>query len=331
MDVLAQYPNAFLGSRLKRLAEEMLADASALARQNGVSVPSGLYPVLFLLAGSDGRTVGDLALAMKVSQPAMTKSVAKLVKAGLVQISKGASDKRQSIVIMTTAGRTAVARGQEAILPLIDNVVRELTAGLSGDFSRQIDTIERRLSDRSLSNRAEDHNMLEIEQARDEDLPHVVTLLNQAYRDNSSQSAWTTEVGLIDGDRISEETLGQDVADKPDARLMVYKPEGKVKGCVWLEPSGNDVWYLGSLAVDPGMQNAGLGRRLMAAAEAYIRLHGGRQVKMTVIDVRDALLAWYERRGYQRTGITEPFPYGDTRFGTPTRPGLQFEVLTKAL
>jgi hypothetical protein len=53
-------------------------------------------------------------------------------------------------------------------------------------------------------------------------------------------------------------------------------------------------------------------------------------MRMTVIDVRGELIAFYERRGYRRTGITRPFPYGDARFGVPKRQDLRFEVLEKA-
>ena len=46
---------------------------------------------------------------------------------------------------------------------------------------------------------------------------------------------------------------------------------------------------------------------------------------------RDDLIAWYERRGYRRTGKMSPFPYGDERFGIPKRPDLEFELLVKTL
>ena len=54
-------------------------------------------------------------------------------------------------------------------------------------------------------------------------------------------------------------------------------------------------------------------------------------MRMTVIDCRDELIAFYERRGYARTGIKKPFPYGDKRFGIPRRDDLRFEVLEKPL
>ena len=52
---------------------------------------------------------------------------------------------------------------------------------------------------------------------------------------------------------------------------------------------------------------------------------------MTVIVQRTELIAWYERRGYRRTGERKPFPYGDERFGLPQRDDLVFEVLRKSL
>ena len=52
---------------------------------------------------------------------------------------------------------------------------------------------------------------------------------------------------------------------------------------------------------------------------------------LSVLAQRPDLIAWYERRGYHRTGETRPFPYGNERFGVPKRPDLSFAVLAKAL
>jgi hypothetical protein len=52
---------------------------------------------------------------------------------------------------------------------------------------------------------------------------------------------------------------------------------------------------------------------------------------MNVVNVRDALIAWYVRRGYNKTGETEPFSYGDDRFDAPLRDDPSFLVLEKKL
>jgi GNAT superfamily N-acetyltransferase len=104
-----------------------------------------------------------------------------------------------------------------------------------------------------------------------------------------------------------------------------------VLGCVWIEPLGDDGWYPGSLATDPTRQNSGLGKALLSAAEQWVRDRGGKRIRMHAVNVRDALIAWYLRRGDHKTGETEPFPYGDDRFGAPLRDDLRFLVLEKDL
>jgi ribosomal protein S18 acetylase RimI-like enzyme len=168
--------------------------------------------------------------------------------------------------------------------------------------------------------------------AADPDLPHVVALMNRAYRGQAHEKTWSTEAHYIDGERTNLAMLRQDLATNPAASLLLSRDaSGNLQGCVWLEPLGDDTWYLGSLTIEPAAQNAGLGRRLLTAAEDWIRAQGGREIKMTVVHIRDTLIAWYERRGYHLTGETEPFPYGDSRFGVPRRPDLHFVVLRKRL
>jgi GNAT superfamily N-acetyltransferase len=74
-----------------------------------------------------------------------------------------------------------------------------------------------------------------------------------------------------------------------------------------------------------------LGKILLSAAEQWVRDRGGKRIRMHVVNVRDALIAWYLRRGYHKTGETEPFPYGDDRFGAPLRDDLSFLLLEKDL
>ena len=90
--------------------------------------------------------------------------------------------------------------------------------------------------------------------------------------------------------------------------------------------------YLGMIAVKPEHQGSGLGRQLLEYAEkCAVETFGATRTRMTVILQREELIQWYERRGYQRTGEREPWPYGNPRFGLPRRSDLEFLVLVKAL
>lgn len=169
--------------------------------------------------------------------------------------------------------------------------------------------------------------------ATSSDLPAIAALVNSAYRGDSSRAGWTTEADYLDGQRTDPETLAQDLAAQPDAVLMTLRDEagGTLLGCVWLEPAGLEVWYLGMLTVRPDLQARRLGREMLDAAEAYVASRGAKRMRMTVVSIRDTLIAWYERRGYAATGETRPFPYEDLRFGEPKRDDLAFIVMEKGL
>lgn len=164
------------------------------------------------------------------------------------------------------------------------------------------------------------------------DIPAVVDLVNLSYRSapTGDGRSWTTEYEYIAGDRITAAMLEADIAANAQARLMLWRQDGRLLGCVWLEPAAGETWYLGMLTVHPQTQAQGAGRRLLEAAEAEAKAQGARRIRMTVVNVREGLIAWYRRRGYAPTGETLPFA-DDLRFGTPTRDDLSFVVLERAL
>lgn len=173
---------------------------------------------------------------------------------------------------------------------------------------------------------------MDLAVATPSDLPALVALVNAAYRGQDAQRGWTTEAGYIEGQRTDVAALADDLASAPDARLLMHLDEtGAPIACVWLAPDAECVWMLGMLTVRPDLQASGLGRRLLAAAERYAKAQGASRIQITVINVRDTLIAWYQRRGYALTGQTKPFPYGNPRFGEPTRDDLEFMVMEKTL
>jgi len=172
-----------------------------------------------------------------------------------------------------------------------------------------------------------------LEDALAADIPAIVALVNLAFRGNGATRSWNGEQAYIAGDGTSVALLEADIAAKPDARLLIVRDEKTHApiASVWLEPRPGGIWYLGALTIDPALQNGGAGRRMLAAAEAWVRARGGEAIRMTVVNVRDTLIAWYLRRGYRLTGETEAFPYDDDRFGVPLRDDLHFVLLEKAL
>jgi GNAT superfamily N-acetyltransferase len=162
------------------------------------------------------------------------------------------------------------------------------------------------------------------------DVAAIVALVESAYRGDVSRKGWTTEADLLDGQRTDPAGVAELIA-KPGSCMLLAERGGALLACANLEKRG-EAGYFGMFSVRPDLQGAGIGRAVLAEAERLARDDWHcREMHMTVISVRDELIAWYERRGYRRTGIHSPFPYGDARFGIPRREDLRFELLVKTL
>lgn len=171
---------------------------------------------------------------------------------------------------------------------------------------------------------------LSFRAATDDDVDAIVALVTSAYRGEASRAGWTTEADLLDGNRIDPDVLRADLR-RPRSRVLLASHDGELVGCAHVAVEG-DAGYFGMFAVRPVLQGSGLGKAVLAEAERIARDDWGQAtMRMTVIDLRDELMAWYERRGYRRTGIKKPFPAVDPRFGIPKRDDLRFEVMEKSL
>jgi ribosomal protein S18 acetylase RimI-like enzyme len=167
--------------------------------------------------------------------------------------------------------------------------------------------------------------------ARAADVAAIVALVESAYRGEESRAGWTTEADLLDGGRTDAEAVLA-ILDAADSEMLLAEHECQLAACCQLERRPDSVAYFGMFSVRPGQQGQGWGREVLARAEQFARQDWAAvTMVMTVLAPREELIAWYERRGYRRTGETSPFPYGNARFGIPRRADLSFVRLAKDL
>ena len=170
---------------------------------------------------------------------------------------------------------------------------------------------------------------LSFRHAEQGDAAFIADLVNSAYRGDTSRQGWTTEADLLQGKRINAEEVEKIIATDGSVILLCLQ-DRTVIGCVQLEKTP-DAAYLGMFVVRPDLQGGGIGKTFMQAAEAHAQqLWGVKKIWMTVISVRQELLAYYQRRGYVRTGRIKPFPFANDK-ETALVADLQFEELEKLL
>ncbi len=169
---------------------------------------------------------------------------------------------------------------------------------------------------------------ISISIATEADIAALVTLVNSAYRGESSKKGWTTEAELLGGLRTDPITLLEQINQPGHTFLKAVDSTKKIIACVSLEEKANKL-YLGMLTVQPDIQASGIGKKMLAASEEFaLSKHLG-CIEMTVISVRSELISYYERRGYRATGEKRDFP-SDPKFGIQKQ-ALEFIVLEKHL
>lgn len=178
---------------------------------------------------------------------------------------------------------------------------------------------------------------LVVQPASLEDADEIALLVNQAYRGESSRQGWTTEADILEGLRTNAQEVRAIMQAPNSVILAARQSQGQalpnpqaIAGSVHIERDENEV-SIGMFVIQPAMQGQGLGKQLLSAAEEYALRHWKiKKACMWVITQRTELIAFYERRGYVKTGIERAFPVNPAMW-QPKATGLKLARLEKEL
>jgi N-acetylglutamate synthase-like GNAT family acetyltransferase len=167
--------------------------------------------------------------------------------------------------------------------------------------------------------------------AEKENANQISQLVNSCYRGESAKKGWTSESDILGGQRTDPESI-EILIESPNQYFLLAMEDKKMIGSLNLEKTSSEICYFGMFAVDPNIQNSGIGKKMLLEAERFAKeiLHC-QKMEMSVISIRTELIDWYLRRGYYRTDEVRPFPMNDERFGIPKKDHLELVVLAKDL
>ncbi|HEV7589664.1 MAG TPA: GNAT family N-acetyltransferase [Longimicrobium sp.] len=120
-------------------------------------------------------------------------------------------------------------------------------------------------------------------------------------------AALATHLGYPTTSDAMRERLGR-IGARDDYETYVAERDGRVVGFAGVMHGLSYVYdppyaRLLSLVVEPGERGKGTGAALVAAAERWARERGAGQLHLTTALHRDGAHRFYERLGYERTGV----------------------------
>ena len=170
---------------------------------------------------------------------------------------------------------------------------------------------------------------LQFKELQKEDIKEVILLINQAYRAEKKDNAWTTESHILDGIRVNENMM-EEILKEKETKTYIVKSENKIVGTIQAKLEGENI-HIGLFAVDTKSQASGIGKKLLEFAEnSSSKLWEKSTFIMEVIFTRTELMEYYIRRGYQNTNSFIEFPKSE--YWTPnTNEELKLLVLKKTI
>jgi DNA-binding MarR family transcriptional regulator len=155
-DVVRALGYLCLGTRLKRIGELVQADTQRIMESLDVTLQAGQYPLLAAIDRLGPLSIGELAEALGVTQPGVTRAAGLLAEAGYLTARREKGDQRIRRLSLTEAGEALIARSKQEIWPLIEATVREACDRLEGDLLDRLNQLEDALQQKPLHRRALD-------------------------------------------------------------------------------------------------------------------------------------------------------------------------------
>ena len=287
-DIVAELGHLFLGTRLKRLAERMQSDVQRVAAAAGLAIQPSQYPVLAAIDRHGALTVGEIAEALGISQPGVTRNVARLVELGLVETRRDDRDQRHKSLALTPAGSAAMETSKRVVWPRIDMAVAAMCESVSGSFLDQVTAIEHALDERPLDRRAADLGL---------SILRYSDALARDFHDINAE--WIAAMYRLEQtDRDVLENPRERIIDAGGDILFVAAEGLGVVGTCALQKTGEHRFELTKMGVVDSARGRKAGEFLLRAVIARARDMGAETLYLLSNRKSEAAIHLYEKLGF---------------------------------
>jgi DNA-binding MarR family transcriptional regulator/ribosomal protein S18 acetylase RimI-like enzyme len=305
VDLLADVGELALASRLRRLSETLMKDASALYQDLGLAFEPRWFPLFHLLGGGSAVSVGRAASRLGLTHTAVGQVARQLARAGLVRLAPDRRDERRRLLTLTAAGRR-LRRRLDPVWKEIRRSAREVLAESGVDLLEDVARVERVLGERSVMDRVRvrlglaPRGILRIADYRPAYKKHFKSL----------NEAWLTERFSVEEEDARILNDPNRVVIRRGGRILFALVAGEVVGtCALVRHGARDV-ELCKMAVAPAFRKRGFGTALACAAVEKARAMGVPRLYLRTSPALADARRLYRRLGFKtvRRGV---FPAPD--------------------
>jgi DNA-binding MarR family transcriptional regulator/GNAT superfamily N-acetyltransferase len=303
MDFYAVTGKMALGSRLRRLSEQMTEQAAGIYELYQVDLQPKWFPVFYSLSSSEEKSITDIAREIGQTHPSVSQIVREMAAKGYIIEKKGEQDGRKNFVALSPLGQQV----REKMQPQVEDITSAIEKAMketNHDIWKAIAEWELLLEQKNLLRRVQEEKKLRESEAVE--IVDYTPEYQQAFRQLNEE--WITK-------HFRMEESDYKALDHPQEYILdhgghiyigLYKGEPVATCALILMEDGG--FELAKMAVSPRAQGLGIGYLIGKACIEKARRLGAHRVYLESNTALKPAINLYHKLGF-RKAAGPPSPY----------------------
>lgn len=294
MDILKQLGEIALGSRLKRLSDQIMKGGTEVYKANNIAFEPKWFPVYYLLTQKDNLGIMEIAAEIGVKHPTVSQTVKELEKIGYLKSTVAPHDARKKIMVLTNKGLELLPE-IELIWKDVSNVLHELNKNHSQNILCALDDFEADLQEKDMIDRVHEKTKKRL-------ISEVEILdFNPAYAKDFKKlnEEWINKFFTLESEDIHVLNNPIDVIIKPGGAVLLAKIKDEIVGTCALISHRNGEYELAKMAVTDKYQGRQIGKKLGLATLEKAKKLKGKKVFLESNKKLTPALNLYEHLGFK--------------------------------
>ena len=292
-----------LGSRLRRLSENILSQAKEIYKDYGIDLEPRWFPVFYVLSQEGSLTITDIAVRINHSHASVSQMVKEMKNRGLITINKDQLDGRKSNISLSIQGKGRSDKMSQ-LFPDVAKAVDNLLLDTTHDVWEAINELEYTLARKSLYTRVK-----EVRKQREAESVEIVDYSPQheaLFKELNYQ--WIKKYFKVeDADVRSLEHPEEDILKK-GGRIFMALYNGSVVGTVAMKKINEDKFELAKMAVTEEARGRNIGWLLGMKVIEEAKAMGARSVYIESNTKLKPAINLYHKLGFKKVqGPESPY------------------------
>ncbi|MBW4466454.1 MAG: helix-turn-helix domain-containing GNAT family N-acetyltransferase [Pegethrix bostrychoides GSE-TBD4-15B] len=303
MDFYSKVGKLALGSRLRRLSDQLTADAAQIYALYDVALDPKWFPVFYVLSQQEQASITEIAHIIGHAHPSVSQIVKEMSQKGLTTTEKAEQDARVSIVKLSDTGQQMVSRIQKQYQD-VTQAVEDLLSATQHDLWQALEEVEFLLTDQSFLARVQS-----VRKARESQSVELVDYSPAFHEDFQRLNCeWIGEYFELEAADHQALHAPEQKILRPGGHIYIALINDEAVGTCALIKLDDDRYELAKMAVTAAARGKGIGWLLGQAIIQKARDLGAKRIFLESNTKLKPAINLYQKLGFRKV-IRQPSPY----------------------